>query len=152
MLYLILLKLFLTASIIVFMKVQVFTDGASRGNPGDAGIGVVIKQSNKVILEISDYIGKTTNNVAEYMAMIRGLTEALALGASEVDSFADSELMVKQIKGEYKIKNEGLQPLYYQVKALIGKFKEFSITHITREKNNDADCLANCGIDDHFKK
>jgi ribonuclease HI len=134
------------------MKAQIFTDGAARGNPGPAGIGVVIKSAGKVVLEVSDYIGKTTNNVAEYTACLRGLTEALLLGAKEAELFADSELMVKQIRGEYKVKNEGLSPLFHHLKALIGKFKKFSITHQVREENKHADELANQGIDNAATK
>lgn len=132
------------------MKVQVYTDGACRGNPGPSGIGVVIKHGNKTILEISDYLGKTTNNIAEYMACLRGLTEALRLKATEVELYADSELLVKQIKGEYRVKNEGLIPLHSQIKSLICKFKSFKITHTLRHGNEHADELANRGIDEHF--
>lgn len=134
------------------MKVKVFTDGASRNNPGDAGIGVVIKHNDKIIKEIGDYIGKTTNNIAEYMALIRGLEEALALKATEVECFADSELMVRQINGEYKVKNEGLISLFYIVQSLIKKFKSFAVCHIPRASNSRADELANHGLDLHALK
>ena len=97
--------------------------------------------------EVADFIGKTTNNVAEYMAFIRGLEEALLLGATKAECFLDSELVVKQVLGEYRVKNEGLAPLYYQAKALIKKFKTFSISHTVREENKHADRLANQGID-----
>lgn len=130
-----------------------FTDGASRGNPGEAGIGVVIKSAEgKVLKEISAYAGKATNNIAEYLAFIRGLEEALLLGSGEASFFLDSELLVKQINGSYKVKNEGLQPLFLHAKQLIGKFKKFSIEHKRREENEHADELANQGIDDNFKK
>ncbi|OGC10841.1 hypothetical protein A3J90_04000 [candidate division WOR-1 bacterium RIFOXYC2_FULL_37_10] len=129
------------------MKLQIFTDGASRNNPGHAGIGIVIKRDGETILEVGDYIGKTTNNIAEYMAAIRGLTEALILKGTEVELFADSELMVKQIKGEYRVKNEGLKPLYNQLQSLIKKLKLFKAKHIRREENKQADMLANKGID-----
>ncbi|HTY13175.1 MAG TPA: ribonuclease HI family protein [Candidatus Omnitrophota bacterium] len=136
------------------MKVKVFCDGASRNNPGDAGIGVVIKsaEGDKALKEIAGYIGQTTNNVAEYMALVRGLEEALIMGAREAEFFCDSELLVKQIKGEYKVKNEGLKPLYLHARSLIEKFKSFSIKHVYREHNAHADELSNKGIDDHFKK
>lgn len=129
------------------MRVTIYSDGAARGNPGPAGIGIVIKHGQSNLTEISDYIGKTTNNIAEYMALIRGLEEALVLGTKEVDCFADSELLVKQISGEYKVKNEGLLPLYHHLLSLIKKFKHFSLKHIVREKNKEADLLANKGID-----
>ena len=134
------------------MKVEVFCDGASRNNPGEAGIGVVIRSGGKVVLEIADYIGQTTNNVAEYMALIRGLEEALLLGAREASFFCDSELLVKQINGEYRVKNEGLKPLHLHAKKLILKFKKFEINHTRREKNAHADELANKGIDEHGLK
>ena len=132
------------------MKLQIFVDGAARGNPGDAGIGIVIRQDKKTILRISDYIGKTTNNVAEYMALIRALEEALLLGYDQADAISDSELLVKQLKGEYKVKNQGLLPLFHHLKSLIKRFKHFDIQHTFREGNKEADQLANKGIDDHF--
>ena len=134
------------------MTVQIFTDGAARGNPGPAGIGVVIRTDKEVLLEVADYIGRTTNNVAEYMALIRGLEEAIDLGQRSVEVFADSELIVRQIKGEYRVKNEGLAPLHYNAMSLIKKFKHFSITHVPREENEHADKLSNQGIDDQTTK
>ena len=101
------------------MLVQIYSDGASRGNPGPSGIGVVIKRGSTVLAEISDFIGKTTNNVAEYMAFIRGLEEALLLVAKKAECFLDSELIVKQINGEYRVKNQGLAPLFNHAKTLI---------------------------------
>lgn len=132
------------------MKVTIYCDGAARGNPGPAGIGVVIKTGAKVLKEISDYAGKATNNVAEYLALIRGLEEALLLRATEADVYSDSELMVKQIKGEYRVKSEGLIPLFYQAAVLIRKFKRFSISHHVRDENKHADELANRGIDERL--
>ena len=129
------------------MKVSLYIDGAARGNPGPAGIGVVIKKGNELLLEVADYIGKTTNNVAEYLALIRGLEESLLLGATEVEVHSDSELLVKQINGEYRVKNEGLIPLHYQAQTLTAKLKKFTITHKLRAENKHADELANKGID-----
>ncbi|MBI5079029.1 ribonuclease HI family protein [Candidatus Saganbacteria bacterium] len=134
------------------MKATIYTDGAARGNPGPAGIGIVIKKGHETLLEAAAYIGKTTNNVAEYLALIRGLEEALLLRAEEVEVFADSELLVKQINGEYKVKNEGLIPLSHHARSLVAKFKRFSITHKAREENKRADALANRGIDEHSLK
>ncbi len=133
-------------------KIEVYVDGASRGNPGPAGIGIVIKQGNKILLEIGSYIGKTTNNVAEYMALIRGLEEAIIMGDENVKVISDSELLVKQIKGEYKVKNEGLKPLFLHAKELIKKLKNFEIEHAFREENKHADKLANQGIDSQSTK
>ena len=128
------------------MKVEIYVDGAARGNPGAAGIGIVIKKGSKILLEASAFIGKTTNNVAEYLALIRGLEEAMVLNAKEVNCFSDSELLVKQINGEYKVKNEGLTPLHYHAKSLINKFKTFKISHTYREENKEADKLANAAL------
>ncbi|MFA5839848.1 MAG: ribonuclease HI family protein [Candidatus Margulisiibacteriota bacterium] len=130
---------------------QIFTDGAARGNPGSAGIGIVIRNNERVLLEVFDYIGTATNNVAEYSALLRGLEEALDMEIDHVEVFADSELVVKQVKGEYRVKNEGLLPLYQQLMPLIKKFKHFSISHIPREQNVDADKLANKGIDENTR-
>jgi ribonuclease HI len=123
------------------MKAQLYCDGASRGNPGDAGIGCVIILDNKKI-EISEYIGKTTNNVAEYTALIRGLEQALKQNVKEIDIFSDSELLVRQINGAYKVRNKNLIPLYNKVIELLNKFKKYRILHIYREKNELADKLA----------
>jgi len=137
----------------MLMLVQLYIDGAARGNPGPAGIGVVIKSENdETLLEVSDYIGKTTNNVAEYMALIRGLEETMDMGNKSVEVYSDSELLVKQIKGEYKVKNEGLVPLYHHLMSLIKKLNHFSISHTVREENQHADELANRGIDEHAVK
>jgi len=127
------------------------TDGAARGNPGPAGIGAVLKDNvGKVVCEVSEYLGEKTNNQAEYMALIKALARAASIGAEDVHVFADSELMVKQIKGLYKIKNEGLKPLYDEARGLIRKFKSVSISYVPRERNREADKLANEAIDGHF--
>lgn len=133
-------------------QAQIFTDGAARGNPGPAGIGVVIRNDKEVLLEVSDYIGKTTNNVAEYMAFIRGLEEALDMGERNIEVFSDSELLVKQINGEYKVKDDGLIPLFHHAKSLTRKFKHCRVYHTAREENERADQLANKGIDDQSTK
>lgn len=131
------------------MKLVIYTDGAARGNPGPAGIGVVIKNDKgEVLQEISSFLGQATNNVAEYTALITALEKAVALNAREVQVFTDSELVVKQIKGEYRVKNEGLKPLYQKAKKLIGQLDGFTITHVPRDKNSEADRLANRGIDE----
>lgn len=123
------------------MKAKIYCDGASRGNPGDAGIGCLIILDNKKI-EISEYIGKTTNNVAEYTALIRGLEEALKERAEEIEIISDSELLVRQINGIYKVKNKKLIPLYERAKELLNKFKKYQIFHVYRENNFIADSLA----------
>jgi len=128
--------------------ITIYCDGASRGNPGHAGIGYLIYDSEgNVLKEESDYLGQATNNVAEYTALIRSLQDSLKLGAGRVRVCSDSELMVKQIKGEYKVKSPGLEPLFRQAKGLIARFDSFGIEHIPRDKNKLADQLANKGID-----
>ncbi|MGF7186795.1 ribonuclease HI [Desulfitispora alkaliphila] len=130
------------------MKITAYTDGASRGNPGKAGIGVLLLDENESVLkELSEFIGDATNNVAEYTAVIRALEVGLELGGIEFKLYTDSELLTKQIKGEYKVKNEGLIPLYQQVLNLKKEYDKFDVEHIRREYNKEADKLANQGID-----
>jgi len=127
--------------------VSIYTDGGARGNPGPAGIGAVILGDDGARLkEISKSIGHATNNVAEYTAVIYGLQEALFLKAEEVDLYIDSELVAEQLRGGYKVKNETLRPLFEQVLHLIQGFKRFSVNHVPREKNTDADKLVNKAI------
>lgn len=133
------------------MAIDVYIDGAARGNPGPAGIGVVIKDGPKLIGEIGAYIGKSTNNIAEYMALVRGLEEVLIRGFRSANFYSDSELLVKQLNGEYKVKHENLVPLHYHVLTLVDRMKDFSIKHVTREKNEHADKMANEGIDLHAR-
>jgi len=130
-------------------KLIINSDGAARGNPGPAGIGVTIKdEKGAIVREIAEYLGETTNNQAEYRALIAGLKAAVEMGAEEIRAFADSELIVKQIKGLYKVKNEGLRPLFEEVKGLLRKFKSCNITYVPREMNKEADKLANKAIDE----
>ncbi len=128
---------------------KIFTDGGSRGNPGDAGIGLVIYEgeTGETIYELGDYIGQTTNNVAEYSALIRALELAAKFGGTKLEIFADSELMIKQLNGQYKVKNEGLIPLYQKVRQLATKFQSCQYTHVRREKNKAADNMANLAMD-----
>lgn len=124
------------------------TDGAARGNPGPAGAGWVIRDGRgKSLAENCEYLGEKTNNQAEYLALLMALKQALALGGTKVKIFADSELMVKQLKGEYKVKNEGLKPLFDEARNLLRRFESVSVAHVAREKNADADALANRAID-----
>jgi ribonuclease HI len=125
-------------------RLIVYTDGASSGNPGPASIGAVIKDGRgRVIGRISRHIGYATNNQAEYRAIIAALEEATRLGAEEVDIKSDSELVVKQLKGRYRVKKASLRPLYQEVVQLAISLKAFSIAHIPREQNREADRLAN---------
>ncbi len=118
-------------------------DGASKGNPGPSGIGIVIRDSSGMVLkEVSEYIGETTNNVAEYTALIRALSETMDLGFTRAEIQSDSELMVKQINGQYRVKNEGIMPLYEEAVDLIRRFNYCSLVYISRERNKLADKLA----------
>ncbi|WP_427339573.1 ribonuclease HI family protein [Caloranaerobacter sp. DY30410] len=129
-------------------KAVIHTDGGSRGNPGLAGIGVVIyDESNNVVLELSQYVGVQTNNVAEYKALVRALELSYEMGIKDIELYMDSELVVKQIKGEYKVKNERMKPFYEMANSLISQFDSFSIYHVRREKNKRADELANLAMD-----
>lgn len=134
------------------MKVTIYTDGASRGNPGEAGLGVlIIDEAGNKLAELSEYLGQTTNNVAEYKALIRGLEEAKNLGATQVEVYTDSQLMARQISGEYRVKNQGLIPLYQEAKELLSRFESGNVLHIPRERNKEADKLANLAIDTAVK-
>jgi ribonuclease HI len=129
------------------MKLSAHTDGACRGNPGPAGIGFTIERDTRIIEENYRFIGDSTNNIAEYTAMIDALTRMNELGADEIDIFSDSELIVNQINGSYKVKNQGLLPLYTEVIRLSGNFRKITVTYIPRESNKSADKLANTAID-----
>jgi ribonuclease HI len=129
-------------------KVIIYTDGAARGNPGPAAIGIIIKdEAGLTIGKISRRLGVTTNNQAEYQAIIVGLEKAIGLGAKIVAVKSDSELVVKQINGHYKIKNTILRPLYQRVVQLTGLLESFAIAYIPREQNRAADALANKALD-----
>ncbi len=129
-------------------EIILYIDGAARGNPGKAGIGVVLRDKrHNVIEEAGEYIGETTNNVAEYRALLEGLRRVLSRGAKEVKIFSDSELLVRQLKGRYKVKSPSLLPLYGEVIKLLGKLTRWEIVHIPREQNFRADALANAAID-----
>jgi len=123
-------------------------DGAARGNPGPAAIGATIKdEQGRLHARISQRIGITTNNQAEYRAVITALEEAIKLGVTHVKLNSDSELVVRQISGKYRVKNANLKPLYQKVKQLQSSFEGFTITHIPRQQNREADSLANRALD-----
>jgi ribonuclease HI len=129
------------------MKLIINTDGLSKGNPGTAAIGATIKdERGKMLTMISQRIGITTNNVAEYKALIAALQQALKMGGTQVEIRADSELMIRQLSGRYKIKAEGLKPLYIEVTQLLAKFESVALKHIPRELNAEADKLANDAV------
>ena len=129
-------------------NVVIYTDGAARGNPGPAAIGVVLKdEKDNVITTISRRLSPTTNNQAEYRAVIAGLEKAIELGAKKVAVKSDSRLIVEQINGQFKIKNTALRPLYQEVVRLIGSLQGFSVSYIPRNQNTAADALANKALD-----
>ncbi len=129
-------------------RVIICTDGAARGNPGPAAVGATIKdETGRIIARISRRIGSTTNNQAEYRAIITAVQKAVELGASHVVLKSDSELVVKQIKGQYKVKNTALRPLYQKVVQLAGSLDGFQVSYIPRTQNAEADALANKALD-----
>lgn len=149
-------------------EAEIYCDGASSGNPGHSGIGIVIRRQKLQVAShklqvtsdmkpetcnlqpetyhISEYIGITTNNVAEYSALIRGLEKAKSLGLRRIDIFVDSELLVKQIKGLYKVKSANLKPLWKKTQDILKQLDSYKITHVQRELNREADLLAKKAI------
>lgn len=126
------------------MHLNIYTDGGARGNPGPAAAGVVIKNDDgKIVAAYGEYLCKQTNNYAEYRALISGLRKAHALGAKSVDCFLDSELVVKQMKREYKVREPGLQKLFIEAYNATTVFENVKFKHIPREKNQEADKLVN---------
>lgn len=132
------------------MKLTIFSDGGARGNPGPAALGVVIKNdNNQILVSYGEYLGEQTNNYAEYMALISGLKKAKEMGATEVDCMLDSELVVKQMKGEYKVKEPTLQKLFIQAYNVATSFKKVTYHHILRARNQAADKMVNETLDKH---
>jgi ribonuclease HI len=131
-----------------YEKLTIHTDGGARGNPGPAGIGcVILDEEGNTVAEISKHIGEATNNQAEYQALIAGLTKARELGAREPEVFLDSELVVKQMNREYRVKDKDLAPLFVKARNLTLGFKKVIFKHIRREKNELADRLVNLALD-----
>ncbi len=133
-------------------KLIVFTDGGARGNPGPAAAGVVLKSGGEVVDTVSRYLGETTNNQAEYQAILIGLERAKHLEAEEVEMFMDTELAAKQLNGEYKVKDPELAKLFVKVWNLTHDFKKVTFNHICRKKNKEADALVNKSLDEHLKQ
>ncbi len=129
-------------------KLTVNVDGGARGNPGPAAIGVVVRDAvGAVVEERGERIGRATNNVAEYRALLRGIELAAAHGAGELELIGDSELVVRQVEGRYKVKNPDMRELHAEVKRALGPFASWSIRHVPRAKNADADRLVNEALD-----
>jgi ribonuclease HI len=132
-------------------RLRVHSDGAARGNPGLAGAGAVLSTPDGAVVErLGKFLGTQTNNVAEYTALLLGLARAKALGAREVEVFADSELMIRQLEGRYQVKAPGLKPLYEQARALLRGFSKVRLQHVPREQNKDADEMSNRAIDERM--
>jgi len=129
-------------------KLTVNVDGGARGNPGPAAIGVVVRNDDGAIVEaVGETIGHTTNNVAEYRALLRGIELASAHGADEVELIGDSELIVRQIEGRYKVKHADMKELHAKAKKMLAGFDSWSIRHVKRAQNSDADKLVNEALD-----
>jgi ribonuclease HI len=127
------------------MKLEVYIDGGSRGNPGESGVGVYFP----AVVSIAEYLGTGTNNQAEYSALVTALRFAVFSRCEELMVFADSELVVKQIRGEYQVRNDSIRPLYTAAQRWIELIPRFSIHHVRREQNKEADKLANLAMDSH---
>jgi len=129
-------------------RITVNVDGGARGNPGPAAIGVVVRDDEgEVLEELGEKIGEATNNVAEYKALLRGIELAAVHGATDLELVGDSELVVRQVEGRYKVKNAGIKPLHAEVKRALRDFDSWSIRHVRRESNADADRLVNQALD-----
>lgn len=132
--------------------VTLYVDGAAKGNPGPAGIGVRVELKGVVLSEHSEFIGEATNNVAEYKALIYGLEIVRRLRVTRVNVLSDSELMVRQLNGKYKVKNSKLLPLYGFVVDIVRSMDGFTIRHVSRSENRHADRLANEGISEALNR
>jgi ribonuclease HI len=128
-------------------RLTVNVDGGARGNPGPAAIGVVVRSEGEIVAEVGEKIGQATNNVAEYKALLKGIELAAEHGASELELVGDSELVVRQVEGRYKVKNAGMKELHEEVKRALRDFDSWSIHHVRRAENADADRLVNEALD-----
>ncbi|MCK5320323.1 ribonuclease HI family protein [Candidatus Parcubacteria bacterium] len=138
----------MSSKTIKHQKIKIYTDGGARGNPGPAGVGVVVYDVNDNIIDTkSEYIGEATNNQAEYKAVVVAMELIGKYEIDEINFFLDSELVVKQLNREYKVKNKGLAPLFVKVYNNILKYKKVTFTHVRREFNKEADKLANIAMD-----
>jgi ribonuclease HI len=131
-------------------RLLIHTDGAARGNPGPAGLGAVLQDAatGAVVAELARYLGTRTNNYAEWTAVEDALREALRLGATHVDLRLDSELVARQISGRYRVKHADLKPMHASVMAMLGQLGSYTVGHVPRELNKEADRLSNVAIDE----
>lgn len=133
------------------LRMRVYSDGAARGNPGPAGAGAVLVEPNgQVVDRIGKYLGIQTNNFAEYTGLLLGLRRARELGAQEVEVYADSELMIRQLGGRYQVKSTSLRPLYEEALELLNGFSRVKLVHVPREMNSAADEMSNRAIDERL--
>jgi ribonuclease HI len=133
-------------------SVLLYTDGASRGNPGLAGAGAVAIQNGKLLFELSEFLGEGTNNYAEYMALILALEKLLDIKEENnisLEIYADSKLLIEQLKGSWKVKHPNIKPLFARASNLLKGFADVKLKHLPREENRKADALANLAIDRH---
>lgn len=131
-----------------YPELIIHTDGGSRGNPGPSALGVVVTTPDgEVVAAYGEYLGEMTNNQAEYLALLSGVRKVVALGGERIKVFMDSELIIKQMKGEYRVKNKELGKIYIKVHNELVHFKKFSFTHVRREKNKEADAEVNKILD-----
>ena len=130
------------------MRILIYTDGAARGNPGPAGAGAILRDADGMVLaEIAEPLGHATNNVAEWTAVLLALEEARRLGATQVDLRMDSQLVARQISGVYRVKHPDLKPIHAAVMDLLGTLDGYTVGHVPRERNKEADRLSNVAID-----
>lgn len=131
-------------------RVLIYTDGAARGNPGPAGLGAILRdaETGAILAELARFLGIRTNNYAEWTAVEEALREALRLGASQVDLRMDSELVARQISGRYRVRHADLKPIHARVMAMLGQLDGYTVGHVPRELNKDADRLSNVAIDE----
>lgn len=132
-------------------RLRVYSDGAARGNPGPAGAGAVLKDmAGNVVARLGKFLGHQTNNQAEYQGLLLALKHARALGAREVEVFADSELLIRQLGGRYQVKSPTLKPLFDEARRLLGAFSKVKLAHVPRAKNAEADEMSNRAIDERM--
>ena len=129
-------------------RLTIFTDGVARGNPGDGGFGVIIKgRDGNLLEEIGGYLGVTTNNFAEYSGLVAALRASLKYQAAHIEIYSDSQLVVRQLNGLYRVKSESLLPLHKEARRLMSLMENVAVYYIPREKNKEADALANKAVD-----
>ena len=135
------------------MKATLYADGGARGNPGPAALGaLLVDEAGSVLREESQYIGRATNNVAEWRALVAGLEAALGAGVDDIAVRMDSELVVRQLNGEYRVKHPDLKPLHDRARGLLRRFARVDIRHVPRKENAGADALVNAALDRHAEE